>query len=103
MVKRKVTSFEPALAGYLLLDVLFIALGRKTQSTIDKLVQQAHQFHLFTRFDADSVRTDAGKSGWLPKSFVMKCNSCLLAFVTSLFWKSAFLPLAAPPGWLEVS
>jgi hypothetical protein len=41
MVKRKVTSFEPALPGYLLLDVLFIALGRKTQSTIEKLVQQA--------------------------------------------------------------
>jgi hypothetical protein len=40
MVKSKVTLFEPALPGYLLLDVLLIAFGRKTQSTIEKLVQQ---------------------------------------------------------------
>jgi hypothetical protein len=33
------------------LGVLLIALGRKGQSTIQKLVQQAQQFHLAVKFD----------------------------------------------------
>ena len=37
--------------GYLLLDVLLIAFSRKTQSAIEKLVQQAQQFHLAIDFD----------------------------------------------------
>jgi hypothetical protein len=41
MVKSKVTQFEPALPDYLLLHVVLIALGSETQSTIEKLIQQA--------------------------------------------------------------
>jgi len=37
--------------GYLLLDVLLIAFSRKTQSAIEKLVQQAQQFHLTVNVD----------------------------------------------------
>jgi len=41
---------EPALTGYLQLDVLLITFGRKTQSAIEELVQQARQFHLAVDF-----------------------------------------------------
>jgi hypothetical protein len=33
------------------LGVLFIALGRKAQTAIEKLIQQAQQFHLPVNFD----------------------------------------------------
>ena len=33
------------------LGILFIALGRRAQTAIEKLVQQAQQFHLAVNFD----------------------------------------------------
>ena len=42
---------ERRLLAFLQLCVQLIALGRKDQSTIEKLVQQAQQFHLAVEFD----------------------------------------------------
>src|ERR1700681_1041043 len=40
-----------SVGAVLQLGVLFIALSRKTQTAIEKLVQQAQQFHLAVNFD----------------------------------------------------
>jgi hypothetical protein len=37
--------------------VLFIALGRKAQAAIEKLIQQAQQFHLAVNFDGTTRGT----------------------------------------------